>query len=354
MAEEAPSEMPAQEQTAPAPTEAPPATKGKVKGPGKGPPAKGKGKAAWLQEAFIIRRATAEESTRQKARSSLIQAAKDGSLEKSLQDFKEKAAMPEATASETTEAKEIPPPVAETAVAEAASAPEAAAPAREEATAEAFIITGIQYLHADCHCRGLYHHRDPAPAAAKGKAKGPAKGPGKGPPAPAAAKGKAKGPAKGPGKGPPAKGKGTGGAAAAENEQKEASTTDAVEAKEVPSAEPAPAEAASAPEAAAPAKEEATAEAPAAAKGKAKGPAKGPGKGPPAKGKATGGAAAPEDEQKEASPNVALDPLAPAAAEEPSTKQKAAASLLQAAKDGSLEKSLQDFEQKAAAPEAKL
>ena len=41
-------------------------------------------------------------------------------------------------------------------------------------------------------------------------------------------------------------------------------------------------------------------------------------------------------------------------AEEPSTKQKAAASLLQAAKDGSLEKSLQDFEQKAATPEAKL
>ena len=45
---------------------------------------------------------------------------------------------------------------------------------------------------------------------------------------------------------------------------------------------------------------------------------------------------------------------APEAAEEPSTKQKAAASLLQAAKDGSLEKSLQDFEQKAATPEAKL
>ena len=43
-----------------------------------------------------------------------------------------------------------------------------------------------------------------------------------------------------------------------------------------------------------------------------------------------------------------------AVAEEPSTKQKAAASLLQAAKDGSLEKSLQDFEQKAATPEAKL
>ena len=36
---------------------------------------------------------------------------------------------------------------------EAASAPEAAAPAKEEATAEAFIITGIQYLHADCHHR---------------------------------------------------------------------------------------------------------------------------------------------------------------------------------------------------------
>ena len=49
-----------------------------------------------------------------------------------------------------------------------------------------------------------------------------------------------------------------------------------------------------------------------------------------------------------------LSTQAPAAAEEPSTKQKAAASLLQAAKDGSLEKSLQDFEQKAAAPEAKL
>ena len=49
-----------------------------------------------------------------------------------------------------------------------------------------------------------------------------------------------------------------------------------------------------------------------------------------------------------------LSMQAPAAAEEPSTKQKAAASLLQAAKDGSLEKSLQDFEQKAAAPEAKL
>ena len=38
---------------------------------------------------------TGEESSRQRARSSLIQAAKDGSLEKSLQDFKEKAAMPE-------------------------------------------------------------------------------------------------------------------------------------------------------------------------------------------------------------------------------------------------------------------
>ena len=98
----------------------------------------------------------------------------------------------------------------------------------------------------------------------------------------------------------------------------------------------------------------------------------------------------PENDQKEASPKVSFNPFmhfhlrhsilascsaersahsrlpmlwnvcfcfsmqAPEAAEEPSTKQKAAASLLQAAKDGSLEKSLQDFEQKAATPEAKL
>ena len=53
-------------------------------------------------------KATAEESTRQKARSSLIQAAKDGSLEKSLQDFKEKAAMPEAQSGQTSPEATIP------------------------------------------------------------------------------------------------------------------------------------------------------------------------------------------------------------------------------------------------------
>ena len=130
-------------------------------------------------------------------------------------------------------------------------------------------------------------------------------------------------------------------------------------------------------------------EAPAASKGKAKGP-KGPGKGPPVTRRSFVGvrgflvlfllcggvgmslsscclqlgfrmrkessrcgfaslSKACESETAQAKGKGAPPPQT---ADEPSTKQKAAASLIQAAKDGSLEKSLQDFQQRASVSEA--